>query len=321
MLTQKKLSAVICCYRDEGNIPAMYERLTAMFSDVTPNYEIIFVNDCSPDAAEDVLRAIAAKDSRVTVILQARNFGAQAAFTAGMVQSTGDAVILLDGDLQDPPELIPEFVKKWNEGFDVVYGVRRRREKSLGRLSQWLYHMFYVCFRKLSYVKMPTDAGEFSLMDRKAVDHINALPERDRLIRGLRAWVGFRQTGVPYVRPERFWGTSTNSLWRNFRWARKAIFSFSYAPLEWVSTIATLTMLFSIVGMLFYIVTFFFYPNIPRGITTVFVLVLFLGSVQLLSISIIAEYVGRIFEETKQRPRYITREILNDHRVSDATRE
>jgi dolichol-phosphate mannosyltransferase len=161
---------------------------------------------------------------------------------------------------------------------------------------------------------MPQDAGEFSLIDRRAVDWMNTLPERDRLMRGLRAWVGFRQVGVPYVRPERFSGTSTNSFWKNLRWARKAIFSFSYAPLEWVSYLAALVMLLSIVGMFFYVATFFFYPDIPRGITTVFVLVLFLGSVQLLSISVIAEYIGRIFEETKQRPRYITREIINDHR-------
>jgi len=314
MLSDKKLSAVICCYRDEGNIGVMHQRLTAVLSRLTPWYEIIFVNDCSPDDSEQLLRSIAAKDPHVTVILQARNFGAQAAFTAGMVQATGDAVILLDGDLQDPPELIEDFVKKWNEGFEVVYGIRRRREKSMGNLKQWLYHMFYVLFRRLSYVKMPTDAGEFSLIDRKAVDHINALPERDRLIRGLRAWVGFRQTGVEYVRPERYSGTSTNNLRSNLRWARKAIFSFSYAPLEWVSRIAIFTMLLSIIGIIFYVVTFFLFPGVPRGTTTLFVLVLFLGSVQLLSISIIAEYIGRIFEETKQRPRYITREIVNDHR-------
>jgi polyisoprenyl-phosphate glycosyltransferase len=264
------------------------------------------------------LREIAAKDPRVTVIIQSRNFGAQAAFTAGMVQSTGDAVILMDGDLQDPPELIPEFVAKWNEGYDVVYGIRRRREKSMGRLTQWLYHMFYVVFQKLSYVKIPTDAGEFSLIDRKAVDWINVLPERDRLLRGLRAWVGFRQTGVEYVRPERYSGTSTNSLWKNLRWARKAVFSFSYAPLEWVSTLAAVTMLLSCIGILFYVGAFFLAPGAPSGITTIFVLVLFLGSVQLLSISIIAEYIGRIFEETKGRPRYITREILNDHRPPSA---
>jgi dolichol-phosphate mannosyltransferase len=314
MLTQKKLSAVVVCYRDEGNIRALYERLSKVLARITPNWEILYVNDCSPDNSETILRELAAKDPHLTVINQSRNFGAQAAFTAGMVQALGDAVILMDGDLQDPPELIEQFVEKWLLGYEVVYGIRRRREKSMSRLNQWLYHQFYVLFHRLSYVKMPMDAGEFSLIDRKAVEWMNALPERDRLMRGLRAWVGFKQTGVEYVRPERYWGTSTNSLFKNLRWARKAIFSFSYVPLEWVSYLAAVVMLLSLCGMLFYIVSFFVFPNVPRGITTVFVLVLFLGSVQLFAISIIAEYIGRIFEETKQRPRYITREIINDHR-------
>ncbi len=314
MLTDRKLSIVITCYRDEGNIEEMYRRLTMALQSVASNYEIIYVNDASPDNSLEILRKLAAADPKLTVINQARNFGAQAAFTAGMVQALGDAVVLMDGDLQDPPELIAEFVKKWQEGHDVVYGVRRNREKSMGKLNEWLYHRFYMLFRRLSYVRIPEDAGEFSLMDRKVVDHINALPERDRLLRGLRAWVGFTQTGVEYTRPERHWGKSTNSFWKNMRWAKKAIFSFSYEPLEWVSYLAVGVMCISLIGMIFYIIGFLVYPQVPRGLTTVFVLVLFLGSVQLLSLSIIAEYVGRIFEETKQRPRYITKEVINDHR-------
>ncbi len=196
----------------------------------------------------------------------------------------------------------------------MVYGIRRKREKSMGKINELLYHLFYVCFRKLSYVKVPLDAGEFSLMDRKVVEWINKLPERDRLLRGLRAWVGFRQTGVEYVRPERFAGVSTNSFWKNLRWARKAIFSFSYAPLEWVSTLAAGMLLLSVVGIVFYAGHFFLYPGAPRGLTTIYVLILFMGSVQLLSLSVIAEYVGRIFEETKQRPRSIVREVWNNHR-------
>ncbi len=320
MLTHKKLSAVVVCYYDEGNIRPLYERLSAALQSITPDYEILYVNDCSPDRSENILRELAEKDSRLTVIHQSRNFGAQAAFTAGMMQALGDAVILMDGDLQDPPELIAEFVKKWNEGYDIVYGVRRKRESSMGKLNEWLYHQFYVLFNRMSYVKMPLDAGEFSLIDRKAVDCMNALPERDRLLRGLRAWVGFRHTGVSYVRPERYSGTSTNSFFKNLRWARKAIFSFSYVPLEWISYFSAFVTLLSLLGMMFYIVSFFIFPNVPRGITTVFVLILFLGSVQLLAISVIAEYIGRIFEETKQRPRYITREIINNHRTDSASK-
>ncbi len=310
------LSAVVVCYKDEGNIRALYDRLSKVLRELTPHYEIIYVNDASPDQSMTILRELAAKDDHLTVINQARNFGAQAAFTAGMVQAMGDAVILMDGDLQDPPELIVEFVKWWKEGNDVVYGVRKKREHSMGKLNEWLYHKFYVFFHRLSYVRPPMDAGEFSLIDRKAVDWMNALPERNRLLRGLRAWVGFQQKGVEYVRPERFSGTSTNSFLKNLRWAKKAIFSFSYEPLEWVTYLAGLVVLLSAIGMIFYVTTFFLFPDVPRGMTTVFVLVLFLGGVQLLSLSIIAEYIGYIFEEVKGRPRYITREILNDHRKS-----
>lgn len=307
---------MVVCYRDEGNIQTLYERLSSALGALTSSYEIIYVNDCSPDGSEAILRELARRDPRLTVINQSRNFGAQAAFTAGMAQAVGDGVILMDGDLQDPPELIQEFVKKWNEEYEVIYGVRRRREKSMSSLNQWLYHQFYVLFNTLSYVKMPLDAGEFSLIDRKAVDCMNALPERDRLMRGLRAWVGFKQIGVDYVRPERHWGTSTNSFFRNLRWAKKAIFSFSYVPLEWISHLAVFFTVLSFLGMLFYLISFFLVPDIPRGTTTIFILILLLGSIQLLSIAVIAEYVGRIFEETKQRPRYITREIINDHRTT-----
>lgn len=236
MLTDKIISVVVVCYRDEGNIRELYRRLSVTLQSITPCYEIIYVNDASPDSSGQILRELAAGDLRLTVIEQARNFGAQAAFTAGMIQASGDAVVLMDGDLQDPPEMIAEFTTKWLEGAEVVYGVRRKREKSMGKLNEWLYHLFYVTFRRLSYVRMPLDAGEFSLMDRRVVDWIDSLPERDRLLRGLRAWVGFRQVGIEYVRPERFSGVSTNSFFKNIRWAKKAILSFSYAPLEWISS-------------------------------------------------------------------------------------
>lgn len=312
---KKTISAVVVCYKDEGNILELYRRLSATLQKLTNNYEIIFVNDSSPDNSELVLKSLAERDKQVTILNQSRNFGAQAAFTAGMLQATGDAVVLLDGDLQDPPELIAQFVEKWQEGFDVVSGIRRKRERSLGRINEVFYHWFYVVLNKLSYLQIPLDAGEFSLMDRKVVDWINALPERDRLIRGLRAWVGFKQAGIPYTRAERFWGTSTNGFFKNLGWARKSICSFSYAPLEWISHLASIAFLCSLLGIIIYILLFFYNPSSPpRGITTVFVLVLFLGSIQLLSLSVIAEYVRRIFEETKGRPRYITREIINDHR-------
>lgn len=315
MLTDKKISVVTICYRDEGNIKTLYDRLSRTLQAITPDYEIIYVNDASPDNSEAILRELADKDPRLTVILQSRNFGAQNAFTAGMEQSMGDAVVIMDGDLQDPPELIEQFVKKWLEGYDVVYGERHRREKSMSKLNQWLYHMFYRIFNKLAYIKVPLDAGEFSLMDKKVVEHINSMPERDRLLRGLRAWVGLKQIGIPYVRPERYWGKSTNSFTKNIKWAKKAIFSFSYKPLDYISNIAVFFMLSSLFGIIFYIILSIFRPA-PSGFMTLLVVILFLNAVQLTILSIISEYLGRIFEEIKMRPKYITKDILNNHKKS-----
>ena len=311
-ITDKKISAVVTCYNDAPAIPIMLDRLHETLGKVTSDYEIIYVVDGSPDNSEEVLREFAKNDPRLTVILHSRNFSSQNAFTSGMMQAVGDAVVLLDGDLQDPPELIVAFAKKWLEGYDVVYGVRTKREAK--KFLQVAYKLFYRAMRKLSYVRVPLDAGDFSLMDRKVVDAINALPEADRFLRGLRAWVGFRQTGVEYLRPERMFGQTTNSLIKNIRWAKKGIFSFTYAPLEWISYLTAVVILFSLVALLIYLVGYFFFPRGPRGIQTIIVLVLFLGSIQVFCLTIIGEYVGRIFEETKRRSKFIVKEIINDHR-------
>lgn len=314
MLTNKKISIVVTCYLDELAIPVMYERVKKTLSKITGDWELIYVNDGSPDNSELVLADLAKRDKRVTVINHSRNFSSQNAFVSGMEQSLGDAVVLLDGDLQDPPELIENFVKKWLEGYDVVYGVREKREAPV--LMQIAYKLFYKMFQKLSYVKMPKDAGDFSLMDRKVVEIILSMPERDIFLRGLRAWVGFKQTGVRYHRPKRAFGNTTNNLRKNIRWAKKGIFSFSYLPLEYIFYLGVLVVLFSFLAIVFYIFSYIFswLPRGSRGIQTIIVLILFLGGLQLLSISIIGEYQAKIFEETKKRPKYIIKNILNDHK-------
>lgn len=317
MITTKKISVVVVCYYDELAIKALYKRLSDTLKKITPSFEIIYVNDSSPDNSEVVLREIAATDKNLTIINHSRNFGAQAGFTSGMVQATGDAVVLMDGDLQDPPELIEEFVKKWLDGNMVVYGIRKEREASMGKLKEKLYHLFYLIFSYSAYIKIPSDAGDFSIMDRVVVDHINNLPERDRFIRGLRAWVGYKNTGINYKRPERFDGrasVSTKGLISAFRWARKAIFSFSYKPLEIVTYIAICTTILALLGIIFYVGAFILYGGAPEGFLTTIVIVLFFASIQLLTLSIIGEYVGKIFEEVKGRPRYIIRDVVNDHR-------
>ena len=307
---RKKLSAIIACYRDAPAVPIMHERLTAVFNKLGVDYEIIFVNDNSPDNAREVLAALAARDPRVVVINHSRNFGSQNAFTSGMRIATGDAVILLDGDLQDPPELIESFYQKWQEGYDVVYGERVQREATW--FLQIAYKAFYRLFRSASYVPIPLDAGDFSLIDRRVVEALNGLPENNRFMRGLRAWVGYRQTGVPYVRPERMFGRTTNSLLRNLGWARKAILSFSYVPLDFITWLALATVGLSFLAVLFQVALRLFFPDLaPRGFTTLIALVLFLGGIQLLCLSIIGSYLAHIYDEVKRRPPYIVESILN----------
>ena len=309
-LTRKKLSPIIACYRDEPAVPIMYERLVDICRKIGVDYEIIFINDCSPDNAAEVLADLAARDKNVVVINHARNFGSQSAFTSGMRIATGDAVVLLDGDLQDPPELIEAFFQKWQEGYDVVYGVRIAREVTT--FLQFAYKAFYRVFRWTSYISVPVNAGDFSLLDRRVVDALNALPENNRYIRGLRAWVGFKQIGVPYVRPERMFGRSTNSLLRNLGWARKAIFSFSYIPMDFITLVAFVTVILAVVGMVLQILVRLFKPElVPSGFTTLIVIVLFLGGIQLLSLSIIGSYLAHIYDEVKRRPPYIVDSILN----------
>jgi len=307
---QKKLSAVITCYRDAQAVPFMYERLSAVFKKIGVDYEIIFVNDCSPDNAREVLSELAAQDKKVVVINHTRNFGSQSAFTSGMHIATGDAVILLDGDLQDPPELIEAFFQKWQEGYDVVYGVRIKRKATL--FLQFAYKTFYRIFRAAAYVPIPLDAGDFSLLDRRVVKALDDMPETNRFLRGLRTWVGFRQTGVAYVRPERMFGRTTNSLIRNLGWARKAIFSFSYAPLDLISFIAIVMVGLSLLYIIVQLAVRIFVPQlVPSGFTTLIILILLVGGIQLLCLSIIGSYLAHIYDEVKRRPPFIVESILN----------
>ncbi|MGO9971885.1 MAG: glycosyltransferase family 2 protein [Solirubrobacteraceae bacterium] len=307
---QMKLSAVIACYRDAQAVPIMHARLVEVFTEIGADYEIIFVNDGSPDNAREVLAELAAADPKVVVINHARAFGSQSAFTSGMQIATGDGVVLLDGDLQDPPELIPEFVEKWREGYDVVYGERVKREAT--PFMRWAYRGFYRIFKRLAYVNVPLDAGDFGLIDRRVVDAMNSLPEKHRFLRGLRAWVGFKQLGVPYVRPERMFGTTTNSLRKNLGWARRAIVSFSYVPLDMITALASGIVVLSALALAAEVIIRILDPtSAPKGITTVIVVVLFIGGIQLLCLAIIGSYLAHMYEEVKNRPAFIVESILN----------
>jgi nucleoside-diphosphate-sugar epimerase/glycosyltransferase involved in cell wall biosynthesis len=311
------VTAIIACYRDSQAIPIMAERLESMFAKLNIDYEIIFVNDGSPDDSEEVIRVISAANPHVLGISHSRNFGSQAAFRSGMELAAKNAVVLMDGDLQDPPELIPDFVAKWREGFDVVYGVRIKREAAW--YMQIAYKAFYRIFDYFSSVPIPHDAGDFSLIDRRVVEWLLTCEERDLFLRGLRAYVGFRQTGVPYARPERMFGRSTNNMLKNFGWAKKGILSFSRTPLDLLTFSGIgLVLISAFLGMLQLLARLFFPELAPRGITTVVLLIMFFGSFTIFAISLIGEYIAKIFEEVKARPTFIRRHLIRAGEIRKA---
>lgn len=316
--TRHSVSAVVACYRDNLAIPVMVERLTAVFTRLGIDYEIILVNDCSPDDTEEVIARISRDDRHVIGISHSRNFGSQAAFRSGMELASKNACVLLDGDLQDPPELIEQFVARWREGYDVVYG--RRVQRVATPFMQVATKAFYRLFDWFSYLAIPHDAGDFSLLDRRVVDVLLRFPERDLFLRGVRAFAGFRQTGVDYVRPERMFGTSTNNLLRNIGWAKKGILSFSNVPLNMLSFAGAGLLLASLLLGVYQLVFRLVHPaGTASGITTVLLMVLFFGAVNLFAIGIVGEYIATIFEEVKRRPHFIRRDIIRDGEVRPAS--
>lgn len=309
-MKQKKISVIIPCYNEQGNIESMYTRLSKVFKKLPYDYEFVYVDNGSVDNSAIIFAALAKKDKHVVILTLSRNFyKSQGAYTAGIDYVEADAAILIDGDIQDPPEMIPALIKKWEAGYDVVYGSRVKRNDSMFR--RVAYKIFYRIFKKLSYINIPVDAGDFSLMDRKVVDIFKLMPEKNRYIRGLRAWVGFKNIGVPYARQERHRGFTTNSFIDNIRWAIFAIFSFSYAPLEFISWLAFMALGVTGVGIVIFTIRYFTYPGTPRGIQTLLLVTLFLGGIQILSLSIIAHYLAIMFDEIKNRPKYIIQKIQN----------
>lgn len=314
---KNSVSAIVACYKDGQAIPIMHERLVTVFNRIGLDYEIIFVNDNSPDNSAEIIREISARDPHVIGITHARNFGSQSAFKSGMELASKEACVLLDGDLQDPPELIEEFVIKWREGADVVYGRRIKREMPI--LLEACYRGFYRLFAAMSEVPIPKDAGDFSLMDRAVVYWMLQCEERDAFLRGLRAYVGFKQVGVDYVRPERMFGVTTNNWVKNIGWAKKGIFSFSRMPLHLLTAFGGLAIAGTVVLATTSILIKIMYPELaPKGITFLSLLVMFFGSATLLGIGLLGEYIGKIFEETKARPAFIRHSIIVRGEVKSA---
>jgi nucleoside-diphosphate-sugar epimerase/glycosyltransferase involved in cell wall biosynthesis len=313
---RRSLSAIIACYMDAQAIPIMYRRLTDTLQKLDIDYEIIFVNDGSPDDCAAQILELSKTDPRVLGISHSRNFGSQMAFRSGMEMSVMQGCVLLDGDLQDPPELIEKFLGKWVEGADVVYG--RRVARDMPPVWGFLYKAFYRIFAKFSYVKIPHDAGDFSLIDRRVVGWLLQCPERDLFLRGLRAYVGFRQTGVDYFRPKRMFGESTNNLLKNLEWAKRGIFSFSNTPLKLLTVGGVLLLAASLVLGVSLTILRFWVPGIaPRGLTSVLLFSLFFGAVNLFAIGLVGEYVAKIMEEVKARPRLIRAGLIRNGEVSE----
>jgi len=309
------ISAIIACYKDAQAIPEMYERITKVMQKLKLDYEIIFVNDGSPDDSEEVIQKISEHDERVIGITHSRNFGSQAAFKSGLDLATKNGCVLMDGDLQDPPEMIEQFMQKWREGYEVVYGRRVSRDAPF--YMRVFYKIFYRIFAAFSYIKIPKDAGDFALMDKKVVEVLLHFPERDLFLRGLRAYAGFKQTGVDYIRPERKFGRTTNSIFKNLGWAKKGIFSFSYAPLNILSAFGWAMLFVSGFVMVAQILLKYFFPeSAPHGVTITIVLITFFGSLNLFAISIVGEYIAKIFEEVKSRPHFIRKSLIRRGNVA-----
>ncbi|OGK64771.1 glycosyl transferase [Candidatus Roizmanbacteria bacterium RIFOXYB2_FULL_41_10] len=303
-------SLILPIFNEQENIETLYSRIDKVMKQIDRSYEIIFINDGSTDKSQVILTALAKKNKAVKVINFSRNFGHQIAVTAGLNHSSGEVVAILDADLQDPPEVLPSFFKKLSEGYDVVYAIRRHRKESIPK--RIMYYLFYRLLRLVANISIPLDSGDFCVMSRRVVLLLKNLPERNRFIRGLRSWVGFRQTGLTYERQSRMAGKSKYTLAKMFKLAFDGIFSFSYIPLQlltWGGFIFLALAFFGIILTLY--AKLFTDIFIPRGFPTTIIVILFIGGMNMFSLGIIGEYIGRIYDEIKQRQLYIVESKLN----------
>lgn len=308
-----ELSVVVPFYNEHENMPELYRRLVASLETQVTGFELLFVNDGSTDSTPDILRGIQEGDSRVVGIHLSRNFGHQAAISAGIEHARGRCVAVMDGDLQDPPEVVPEFVKVWRSGYDVVYAVRtKRKEGVLKRLS---YYLFYRLLSIMSEIDIPLDSGDFCVMDRKVVNALTTLPERMRFVRGLRTFVGFKQIGIEYERAARGAGEPKYPLRALVRLAIDGLVSFSNYPLRLATYLGLFAAAISLCLAVWVVLDAVRYRTAPQGWASTVIIVILMGSMQLISLGIIGEYIRRIFLESKQRPPYIIGSV--DRRSGD----
>lgn len=302
-----EVSVVIPIYNEIENIAVLYERLVNVLETSAKSFEIVFVDDGSRDDSVTKLSELAAADHRVIVLELARNFGHQVAITAGLDFARGKAVAVMDADLQDPPEVLPQFIDKWREGNEVVYAVRaKRKENWIKRTS---YKIFYRLLRHVANIDIPLDAGDFCVMDRRVVDLLKSMPERNRFVRGIRSWIGFKQTGIPFERHARHAGRSKYTVFGLMVLALDGLVSFSYVPLRIITFLGFAVSFLSIMLAIYYAMIKLQLGLNPPGFATIVVGICFFSGVQLLTLGVIGEYVGRIFEEAKRRPLYVLRRV------------
>ena len=314
-----KLSVIVPCFNEEQVVEPTHTRLAAVLAGITPDYEIIFVDDGSKDRTAHILKDICDASPNVRVIRLARNFGHQNAIAAGLTAATGDAAIIIDADLQDPPEVIPAFVAKWREGYEVVVGQRleRPQESYFKRITA---HAFYRILNGLSDVEIHLDAGDFRLLDRKVLDTLGRMPERYRLLRGMVSWIGFRQAAVPYKRAPRFAGTTKYSLSKMFSLAFDGLFSFSALPLRFMTLVGMAAFMVAMLGIGYAIYLRLATNLWVPGWTLMFIAQLLLGSLNMLGLGLLGEYIGRIYGEAKQRPLFVVAEDFQSPNLTGAAR-
>lgn len=305
-----EISIVVPVFNEVENLPTLYNRLVSVMNEFTPNYELIFIDDGSRDTSRELLQSFSEQNPRVCIVELARNFGHQTAISAGLNYARGQGVVIMDADLQDPPEVLPQFISKWKEGFDVVYAVRTKRKEIWWKRAA--YDLFYRLLKYVANIDIPLDAGDFCIMDRRVVDLLNAMPERNRFVRGIRSWVGLNQTGLVYERQARNAGQPKYSLRRLIYLGLDGLVSFSYVPLRMILMAGTAISVLSIFLAIFYAIKRLFVGLNPPGFATTIVAILFLAGVQLITIGVIGEYVGRTFEEVKRRPLYVVHRVIRD---------
>ncbi|AUB34845.1 DPM1, dolichol-phosphate mannosyltransferase [Nostoc flagelliforme CCNUN1] len=314
-----KYSLIVPIYNEEEIIPELYRRLSAVMNRLDGLAELILINDGSRDRSLQLLRELHQKDPRICYLSFARNFGHQIAVTAGLNFVRGQVIIILDADLQDPPELIPDMIEKWRQGYLVVYAQRTQRLKE-GWFKRFTAYSFYRVLKKLADVEIPTDTGDFCLMDRQIVDILNSMPERTRYIRGLRSWVGFQQTAIRFERNPRFAGEVKYTFSKSLALAINGLVSFSIVPLRISTYLGLVAAAAAILMALLVLYWRLFVPHSPlTGFTIILMAIFFLGSVQLVSVGILGEYIGRIYEEVKARPLYTLAEVGGFYDNSNST--